>query len=578
MQTIRQTLQSTDAALLPTLAKAWKVNLTGMTPADGLAALSAAMLDPKRAEVVWDSLDDATRGALQMLIGSGGKMSAAKFGRLFGEIRQMGPAQIERENPLGKPASKAEALYYRGLISTAFELVDTGPQVVVYVPSDLAANLPLKKTSYPDLQTKPDAASIAAAVATLPALPEEPMIEPLVEVRGAQAADTSIVDDLTTVLAYLQLTGPLLDGGRLAAEDHDYLIDYLLKPEEDRLYFTFALGVSADLIEIQGGRAFPKKAEARRWLSETRAGQVKLLAEGWRKSTFYRELWQVPGLHPEPGGELDEYDASVARSAIVDLMSELVPKSEWWSVEQFIDVVRESEPDFQRPGGDYDSWYIRDDDGEFLSGFENWNAIEGALLEYMLLGPLYWLGLADRADDAVRFNAYGRAFLGAVPWPTPPDPEDKVQLKDDGTLLIPRKISRVDRYQAARFSSWVSAGDPYVYRIDGSGIQRAAEQGINSGHISSFLTRMLGDTPLPKPIALLLDNWKSGATAAVTLERLMVLRTTAPETLDRLLDTPALRRYLGAKLGPMAVIVRADQLQALRSALADAGITAEVVE
>ncbi len=89
---------------------------------------------------------------------------------------------------------------------------------------------------------------------------------------------------------------------------------------------------------------------------------------------------------------------------------------------------------------------------------------------------------------------------------------------------------------------------------------------------------MLGDTPLPKPIALLLDNWKSGATAAVTLERLMVLRTTAPETLDRLLDTPALRRYLGAKLGPMAVIVRADQLQALRSALADAGITAEVVE
>jgi hypothetical protein len=303
-----------------------------------------------------------------------------------------------------------------------------------------------------------------------------------------------------------------------------------------------------------------------------------LLAEAWRKSTFYRELWQVPGLHPEPGGELDEYDASVARGAVLDLMTELVPKAEWWSVEQFIDAVRESEPDFQRPGGDYDSWYIRDDDGEFLAGFENWNAIEGALLEYLLLGPLHWLGLADRADDAVRFNAYGRAFLGVAPWPSLPDPEDKIQLKDDGTLLIPRKISRVDRYQAARFSSWIAAGDPYEYKIDGNGIQRAAEQGINSGHIGSFLSRTLGDIPLPKSIALLLDNWKSGATAAVTLERLTVLRTTAPETLDRLMDTPALRRYVGARLGPMAVIVRADQVAALRAALSDAGITAEVLE
>jgi hypothetical protein len=578
MRNLRPTLQEIEAALLPTLAKAWKVNLTGMTPADGLNTLSAAMLDPKRAEAMWDSLDDAARGALQMLIGSGGKMSAAKFGRLFGEIRQMGAAQIERENPLAKPASKAEALYYRGLISTAFELVETGPQVVVYVPTDLSAALPLKKTSYPDLQSKPDPAALAADAAAGSALHDDPMIEPQAEVRGAQTADTAIVDDLTTLLAYLQLTGPLLDSGRLAAEDHDYLIHYLLKPEEDRLYFTFALGVSADLIDIQGGRAFPKKAEVRRWLSDTRAGQVKALAEAWRKSTFYRELWQVEGLHPEPGGELDEYNAAVARGAVLDLMTELVPKSEWWSVEQFIDAVRESEPDFQRPGGDYDSWYIRDDDGEFLMGYENWNAIEGALLEYLLLGPLFWLGLADRADDAVRFNAYGRAFLGAAPWPTPPDPEDKIQLKEDGTLLIPRKISRVDRYQAARFSSWVSAGDPYVYRINGSGIQRAAEQGINSGHIASFLSRALGDLPLPKPVALLLDNWKSGAVAAVTLERLLVLRTTAPDTLDRLLDTPAIRRYLGARLGPMAVIVRADQAAALRAALAEAGITAEVLE
>jgi hypothetical protein len=84
--------------------------------------------------------------------------------------------------------------------------------------------------------------------------------------------------------------------------------------------------------------------------------------------------------------------------------------------------------------------------------------------------------------------------------------------------------------------------------------------------------------PIPGPVARLLENWKAGPSAAVSLERLLVLRTTAPETLDRIYDTPALRRYLGARLGPMAVVVRADQWEALRSALGEQGIQVEVLD
>lgn len=69
----------------------------------GLAALNAAMLEFACAEAVWDSLSDAQRQALQMLIGSGGMMPLAKFGRLFGEARQM-DAQIERGELAAKPA------------------------------------------------------------------------------------------------------------------------------------------------------------------------------------------------------------------------------------------------------------------------------------------------------------------------------------------------------------------------------------------------------------------------------------------------------------------------------------------
>ncbi len=263
---------------------------------------------------------------------------------------------------------------------------------------------------------------------------------------------------------------------------------------------------------------------------------------------------------------------------MIELLGELVPKQEWWSLEAFIAAVKESEPDFQRPGGDYQSWYIRNDKGDYLTGFENWDAIEGGLLEFYVTGPMHWLGLMDRADDSARLTAYGRAFLGQATWPTPPEPEDKITVKDDGTLLVSRKVARVDRFQVARFASWVTPGDPYTYKLDAAGIQQANEQGINAEHITSFISRALGGAPVPAGITRLLDRWKGGPTASVTLEQLLVLRTTAPETLDTIYNNPALRRFLGARLGPMAVIVRAGQWEALRAALGEQGVQVEVNE
>ena len=54
-----------------------------------------------------------------------------------------------------------------------------------------------------------------------------------------------------------------------------------------------------------------------------------------------------------------------------------------------IDAFKEAEPDFQRPTGDYDTWYIRrTDTQEFLKGFDQWDAVEGELLRF-LCGPLH---------------------------------------------------------------------------------------------------------------------------------------------------------------------------------------------
>ncbi len=198
------------------------------------------------------------------------------------------------------------------------------------------------------------------------------------------------------------------------------------------------------------------------------------------------------------------------------------------------------------------------------------------------MGPMHWLGLVDLAEDAARLTAYGRAFLSDGGWPVAPEPEETIEVQPDGTMLASRKVSRLDRFQLARFTAWETPatleGTPYGYRLSAESIQKAAEQGINSGHIASFVSRMLDGEPIPSPIATLLERWQGGATASVTLERLLVLRTTAPETMNYIFDTPALRRYLGARLGPMACVVRADQWEALSDALGEKGIEVEVQE
>src|SRR5690606_15178692 len=416
-----------DRALLPVLAQVWGIKIDNLDTPEIIDALTEAMLDPARAEKVWVSLNDDQRGALLALLSAGGKMAGSMYSRLFGEIRHMGAAQIEREQPHQNPQSSAEALFYRGLIAQAFEQTEAGARPIIYVPDDLIAVLPAHKTAYENLEAEP--------------ISEQPQMGALEEVSGMKQADTSIVDDMTTLLAYLQLHGAQIEGEDFVPAVHEALLPHLRTANSTRLAFLLGVGISADLIAIDDHHSTTKRAETRRWLSEPRAQQIRLLADAWRSGSVFRDLWHVPGLYPEPAG-LPNYDPTIARGALMNFLTEIVPEQDWWSLEEFIEVVKHTDADFQRPGGDYDSWYIRSDAGDYLRGYESWDAVEGALLEFYITGPMHWLGLTDLADDAARLTAYGRAFLDMIAWPTPPETEDKIIVQEDGTLLVSRRVSR----------------------------------------------------------------------------------------------------------------------------------------
>lgn len=571
---LKNSLQESDAAVLVVIAQFWGIKEATRIDTEELAeTVQELMTDAEQAEKAWMRLDDAQRGVFQTLLGaSGKKMALPMFERLHGKIRKMGAGAIEREKPLENPASIAEGLYYRGLIYEGFEQTSTGIRPVVYIPPELIESLPTHQTAYDNLEPENGMEGFAVEEGLTI---EEIDPDTLEDIRPA---DTTIVDDLTTLLGYLQVNGGEISAdGDLDAADREELLPHMLNQDDLRLTFLFKVGISANLIAAQGKQVSPRRAEARRWLEEQRAGQLKWLVDAWKESVTYLDMWHVPGLSPEPTGW--SYDPRVAREAVIGFLHDFALRQAWWSLDEFITTIKETEPDFQRPGGgDYESWYIRGADGEYLTGFESWDTVEGSLLMFMLARPMHWLGMLDTAEDAARLTAYGRAFVGLEDWPTPQSTGDVIIVEDNGTLLISRRVPRIDRFQAMRFTTWGDPGDgsPYHYKLDAVGIRRADEQEINTGHITAFLNRVLEDNPIPDTIVNLLDTWQSGPSANVTMERLIVLRTTSPETMDFIVDKPALRRYLGAQLGEMAVIVRTDQWEALRDALGTHGIEVDI--
>ncbi|PJF44522.1 MAG: hypothetical protein CUN55_03525 [Phototrophicales bacterium] len=585
MQNLLDSLKNYDTHLLTIIANRWDADIDEHDPILAAEQLAAVMLDPVRAAAEWERLKDNERGALQMLIASpSSKMTMAQFSRLHGEIRTMGPDKRKREKPHLKPLGVAEVLYYRGFVHVTIAESKTGPQPFVFVPTDLAKVLPTRQIGY-DLSEEapldfPDDPLLAD---------DEPMMAEVVlyeEPLGIQKPDTSIVDDLTTVLAYVQTHTVLLEDGYLSTDTRAEIMRQFIGPaDERRLAFIMFLAAELQLLNSQDGLLHTIRANVKSWLENTRTSQMKRLIQSWHNTVLYNELWQVPTLIPELGKWSN--DPRLIRQTLQELIQYMATDG-WVSIDGILAELKASEPDFQRPGGDYDSWYIRDAaTNQYLKGFESWDAVEGAVLRFTLTSPMFWLALVELGypDDestnqayAFRLSAFGRAWVGRAAWPERPDSQQPIQINEQQHIIFPRANSRYDRFQLSRFASLVhSDKDTYIYAITSESLKSAAEQGIEASHIQAFLQRTLGQ-PIPTELEKTLSMWQVGASSSIVIESLLVLQTDLPDTLALLWETPELRRFLGRRLGPQAVVVRQNHAQALLEELQKRGLNAELIQ
>jgi hypothetical protein len=164
-------------------------------------------------------------------------------------------------------------------------------------------------------------------------------------------------------------------------------------------------------------------------------------------------------------------------------------------MDDFIAALHSHAPDFQRPDGNYDAWYVRDEAGIHLRGFERWREVEGRLLRYLWQGPLFWLGVATLEADGGHWQLTpdGAAWLAeddqAAP-PTAPPPPPGLVVGEDFRLHLPSGARLADRFRVARFGEWEATWlGGYRYRLSRRGLRRAAAAGIGPEQVLAFLER-----------------------------------------------------------------------------------------
>lgn len=536
MPTLQDVLRGRDLSFLKMVANAWRLDLSAPDVATYLPQLVNGILAHPWQDEVLASFPADVQSALQALLVNEGRLGWALFTRRCGEVRPFGPGKREKERPDLNPISPAEYLWYRALVGRAF-LQTPGEremQEYAFIPDDLLEHLqPLI-----DAEQAP------------PGRPASPG-----ESAHPHLATDRILDHACTLLAALRC-GMALD---------DLPTPGWILPPAALLDLLRAAG----LVDPAG---LPVAEAARAFLEAPRAQALAQLARAWIDAAEFNELRQLPGLKFE--GEWVN-DPLTARQAVLGHLGS-VPAEGWWSLSGFVRAIHERDPDFQRPAGDYDSWFIRREDSEtYLRGPSAWDEVDGALLRSLVTGPLHSLGLLDLAGPstdappaAFRYTAWAADLLHGQPPAGLPVEQGAIQAGSTGRLSVPRLTPRAVRYQIARFCQWEEAElETYHYRITPAGLERAAAQGLRPRQMLALLRKHAA--LVPPLLAQALERWESAGTQA-RLEQVVLLRLSSPEILTALRKSRA-ARYIVEEISPSTVLVRAGAEEKIREALLELG-------
>jgi hypothetical protein len=591
MHSLHRLLVDYDIAMLRVLAKNRGLVLDTNRQPEAVDYLATKLLDPISLRAALANLSPQAQEALDTLLATGGQMRSAQFARKYGQVRPTGPGRLEREAPWQDPDSPAEELWYTGLIFHTFLQDEGGPGDFTVIPIELQPLLP---------QSHASPAAFSVENVPTPAQPE--------------GGEPSLVHDLFVYLVFLQNndTRSYADG-RLGRRDLETLCLRLVDRSERRLALLRHLAARLGFVTREGQYLRLESAPVRQWLVSPPRAQLAALQAAWRDDESWNDLCLVPSLVCDQETPWRN-DPVATRLALLTLMARC-PTDSWWSLSSFVAAVKDSQPDFQRPDGDYASWYIRDAaTGEYLSGFESWDRVEGALIADLLTGPLHWLGIvatlsvepadtshADSAppDSICKLTAAGERFLGLASGELALPPSPPIRIQPDGIIEIPQPASLYTQFQVERFADpvdlprgrspgtgstpatndssspdaqpWVA--EPLRYRLTAAGLGRVLSRGIRVDQIVAFL-QQASNGRLPPNAARQLELW-AGRYDQVHLEECILLTVKSNRVLRELSNLPETRSLIASVISPTSALVRKRDYVRLKKELRALGFLPE---
>jgi len=540
MPILKKMLLSYDLDLLGRIGSFWGVDTMDLDLEKSAMAIANATQDQTLFAEILESLPFEAKKAWQYLTANNGKVTWAQFIRKFGEVREFGRAKREREAPDRNPSSIAEILWYRGLVGRAFLNIPPEPREFAFVPDEFirsSSGDPLVEVNMPS-----------------------PILEDRVENRRSGVCP--LPDRLTDWLA----------ARRKQANLPDQI--WQVWPENDVFFKTIA---RADKLVDKNGEPDPNALAG--FFNQDRESLLLDWLAIWVESQEYNDLRDLPGLVFE--GEWRN-DPLKPRRVLLDLLKRFAPAT-WYSISDLVNFIKITQPDFQRPSGDYDSWFIRrKDTNEYLRGFKHWDEIDGALIRYLITGPLYWLGMTALGTEHASKEAcfcftplLHAHFTQTHEYPRSME-KTEIEISTDLVFTIPIVTKRAIRYQVARFSELRSA-DAWAtkYEITPASIRLAQKHGLEVVQLVQYLEKQTGKS-LPKALVRLGETWgKSGQCTQV--EHLYLLRTPQPEILAAMKENPQTGKFIKEILSPTAAIINPAGVKIIKKSLLEQGQLTEVI-
>lgn len=561
-------------ALLRGIAELRGVELTSNARNDAAAQLAAALAEPDLAVAAVRVCSPAAQAAWMALQAAGGRMKAAIFARTHGEIRPIGPGRLEREATWRRPEGPAEELWFRGLIFRVFADMGEGPLEYIYIPAELAG--------------------VAGAGLASPAPSAAAVLVPTQAPPQPRRQLNALAVDLCSVLATVRETPAQVDAaGRLRPAEAARLSSGLLNDDAGRLALLLTLARERGWLATDRARLVVNHQGILAWLRMAHWEQMRALFAAWQSSADWNDLRHVPGLQAE--GDWHN-DPQGARRAILDVLRGLAPEA-WYALPEVVAHIKASQPDFQRPDGDYGGWYLKDAaTGRYLSGFESWDEIEGRLVRYLIEGPLFWLGAValgkppvpqsagsrlGGAESVFRLTRFGAAWLtGRTPADLPRPA--RLTVSDEFVVTAPLLCPLLDRFRLLRFTDPLTEKTAAVsensesltptatrHRITRSSLVRARSGGVKAEAVREFLQRATGSRVAPK-VAAGLARFDQQA-GVVRVSRGAVLRVADASLLATLRADPVIAPLLGDLISAQAVLVGEAHLARLLTLLKESG-------